>query len=68
MEESERGRRYQQNLQGLLRFVVDHNDDPQGDTASAFHEMSEEVKNEVLKLQIVWKAQDLVLKHRKLGY
>lgn len=46
MEESERiGRRYQQNLQGLLRFVVDHNDDPQGDTASAFQEMSEEVQN-----------------------
>ncbi|XP_068672206.1 hsp70-binding protein 1-like [Montipora foliosa] len=43
MGESERnGRRYPQNLQGLLRFAVDHSDDPQGDTSSVLQEMSEE--------------------------
>ena len=41
MEEGEgSGRRYRRNLQGLLQFAVDHNDDP-----SAFQEMSEEVHN-----------------------
>ncbi|XP_029199868.2 hsp70-binding protein 1-like [Acropora millepora] len=45
MEEGEgSGRRYRRNLQGLLQFAVDHNDDPQGDTSSAFQEMSEERK------------------------
>jgi len=37
-------RRYPHNLQGLLRFAVDHSDDPQSGTASVFQEMNEEVK------------------------
>lgn len=46
MEEGEgSGRRYRRNLQGLLQFAVDNNDDPQGLTSSAFQEMSEEVQN-----------------------
>lgn len=36
-------RRYRQNLQGLLRFAVEHHDDPQSDTSSVFQEMTEEV-------------------------
>lgn len=38
------GRRYPQNLQGLLRFLMEHNDDPQSGTPSTFQEMSEEVR------------------------
>ena len=37
-------RRYPHNLQGLLRFAVDHSDDPQSGTASVFQEMNDEVK------------------------
>jgi len=35
-------RRYPHNLQGLLRFAVDHSDDPQSGTTSVFQEMNEE--------------------------